>query len=324
MPSLVLQSDRMELTAATGALAHAAAYDPPRLGVLLNARVPEDWPPEIMRDVMEFFASHAASHEHELGWGGWYLVTKGGAPGFEGRVVVGTAGFKGPPKDDGSVEVGYSVLPAYQRRGLASEATRRLIAWAFDGAPRVQRVFAETFPDPTYEPSRRVMIKCGMSYAGANASAGTIQYVIERDVYELTHDWSEAAEQPRIAGVHHVQIMVPRDREREAREFYCNVLGMREIPKPPSLADRGGFWVQAGAPGSAWARQVHVGVEDAPPGAATGAHVAYQVTNLDAWRARLAATGLRIEDPPPIPGFRRFQFRDPFGNRVEMIEASGS
>jgi [ribosomal protein S5]-alanine N-acetyltransferase len=182
----------MELVAATGALAHAAAFEFAGLGEMLRARVPSDWPPEIMRDVMEFFASHAASHEHELGWGAWYLVSKD----THGRVVVGTCGFKGPPKEDGSVEVGYSILPAFQRRGLGSEATRRLISWAFEGAVgagtgtggnwgRVERVYAETFPDPKYEASRRVMIKCGMSYAGSNAATGTIVYVIERDVYEM-------------------------------------------------------------------------------------------------------------------------------------------
>ncbi len=192
LPDLRLQTERLELVAATGALAHAAAFDHAGLGVLLNARVPPDWPPEIMRDVMEFFASHAASHERELGWGGWYVVSRD----TKGRTVIGTCGFKGPPKEDGSVEVGYSILPSFQRRGLGSEATRRLISWAFDGAVgagpedgtrwrRVERVYAETFPDPMYEPSRRVMIKCGMSYVGSNGATGTVLYVIERDVYEM-------------------------------------------------------------------------------------------------------------------------------------------
>jgi GNAT superfamily N-acetyltransferase len=124
----------MELVAATGELANAAAFDHARLGTLLRARVPPGRPPEIMRDVMEFFASHAASHEHELGWGGWYLVLQESPAGEDGRIVIGTGGFKGPPKSEGSVEIGYSVLPAFQRRGLASEVTRGLISWAFDGA----------------------------------------------------------------------------------------------------------------------------------------------------------------------------------------------
>ena len=54
---------------------------------------------------------------------------------------------------------------------------------------------------------------------------------------------------------------------------------------------------------------------------ATKAHVAYAVTDLAVWRARLAAAGVEILDGIPIPGYARFEFRDPFGNRVELIEA---
>jgi hypothetical protein len=33
----------------------------------------------------------------------------------------------------------------------------------------------------------------------------------------------------------------------------------------------------------------------------------------------LAAAGMEILDGIPIPGHDRFEFRDPFGNRVELI-----
>jgi hypothetical protein len=49
--------------------------------------------------------------------------------------------------------------------------------------------------------------------------------------------------------------------------------------------------------------------------------VAYAVTNLAEWRARLAAAGVECLDGMPISGRDRFEFRDPFGNRVELIEA---
>jgi hypothetical protein len=39
-----------------------------------------------------------------------------------------------------------------------------------------------------------------------------------------------------------------------------------------------------------------------------------------AWRARLIANNIQADDSIPIPGYDRFEFRDPFGNRVEMIE----
>jgi hypothetical protein len=49
--------------------------------------------------------------------------------------------------------------------------------------------------------------------------------------------------------------------------------------------------------------------------------VAYAVRDLTAWRERLAAAGVQLLDGVPIPGYDRVEFRDPFGNRVELIEA---
>jgi catechol 2,3-dioxygenase-like lactoylglutathione lyase family enzyme len=120
-----------------------------------------------------------------------------------------------------------------------------------------------------------------------------------------------------IAGIHHVQITVPRGAEPAARKFYCELLGLTEIGKPDSLAGRGGLWLQVGD------RQVHIGVEDGVDRPATKAHVAYAVADLRGWRARLEAAGIEILDGVPIPGCERFEFRDPFGNRVEFIERTG-
>jgi catechol 2,3-dioxygenase-like lactoylglutathione lyase family enzyme len=120
--------------------------------------------------------------------------------------------------------------------------------------------------------------------------------------------------EPRIVGLDHVQITVPRGAEDAARRFYCGLLGLREIPKPAALRDRGGLWLQIGD------RQVHVGTEDGADRRATKAHVAYRVTGLDVWRDLLTREGIAVEEAIPIPGCHRFEFRDPFGNRVEMLE----
>jgi len=117
-----------------------------------------------------------------------------------------------------------------------------------------------------------------------------------------------------ILGIDHVQITVPANAVAEARAFYCGLLGLREIEKPAVLRERGGFWLEVGD------RQVHVGTEEGVDRIKTKAHVAYAVTDLAAWRSRLAAAGVAIVDGIPIPGRDRFEFRDAFGNRVELIE----
>lgn len=117
-----------------------------------------------------------------------------------------------------------------------------------------------------------------------------------------------------IVGLHHTQITVPRGAEAQARQFYCGTLGLAELGKPAALQGRGGFWLQVGD------CQVHVGTEDGVDHAASQAHVAYQVTDIATWRRRLQQHGITILDGVPIPGYERFEFRDPFGNRIELIQ----
>ena len=117
-----------------------------------------------------------------------------------------------------------------------------------------------------------------------------------------------------IQHIHHVQITIAAADEAAARDFYVNVLGLRPAAKPDSLLGRGGFWVEIDD------QQLHVGVEEGVDRARTKAHVAYQVDDLAAWHERLAAAGVAALESVPIPGFDRFECRDPFGNRLEFIQ----
>ncbi|GCE25282.1 glyoxalase [Dictyobacter alpinus] len=118
-----------------------------------------------------------------------------------------------------------------------------------------------------------------------------------------------------ITGVHHAQITIPVGAEEQARHYYCHLLGLPEIEKPDSLMGRGGFWLLVGD------LQVHVGVEDGFERTSTKAHLAYQVTDIALWRQRLEEHNFTILDGVPIPGYERFETRDPFGNRLEFIQA---
>jgi catechol 2,3-dioxygenase-like lactoylglutathione lyase family enzyme len=117
-----------------------------------------------------------------------------------------------------------------------------------------------------------------------------------------------------IAAVHHAQVSIPVGAEDEARAFYCGVLGLMEIPKPPALAGRGGFWLELGG------LQIHFGTEDGVERSKSKAHLAYLVSDLDGWREKLQSRGCAVSEGIPIPGYDRFEFRDPFGNRVEFLE----
>lgn len=117
-----------------------------------------------------------------------------------------------------------------------------------------------------------------------------------------------------ILGLHHAQITIPKGTEEEGKHFYCNILGLEEIEKPVSLRGRGGFWLQVGD------KEVHVGTEDGFDRLTTKAHLAYLVEDVSYWRKVLEENDIKILDSVPIPNFERFEFRDPFGNRVEIIK----
>ncbi len=77
--------------------------------------------------------------------------------------VIGFGGFKGPPGDDGMVEIAYGVVPDYQGKGFATEAAQALVNYAFsDGRVRIVR--AHTLPEPNA--STRVLTKCGFRRMG--------------------------------------------------------------------------------------------------------------------------------------------------------------
>jgi RimJ/RimL family protein N-acetyltransferase len=78
-------------------------------------------------------------------------------------VAVGTAGFHGPPDEEGMVEVGYSVDPQYRRRGYARAALVELLARAAR-EPGVSRVRASIRPDNI--PSRDLVLSYGFVAVG--------------------------------------------------------------------------------------------------------------------------------------------------------------
>lgn len=118
----------------------------------------------------------------------------------------------------------------------------------------------------------------------------------------------------KIVRLDHVQITIPEGAESAARIFYMDVLGLSEIEKPEALKPRGGFWLNAGD------RQVHVGVESGVDRRNTKAHVAFEVIDLERAKAELSSIGIEIAESIPIPGLDRFEFRDPFGNRLELLQ----
>ncbi|TMU87670.1 glyoxalase [Bacillus sp. BHET2] len=113
--------------------------------------------------------------------------------------------------------------------------------------------------------------------------------------------------------IDHIQIAAPKGCEQEAKKFYGDIIGLKEIPKPSNLQGRGGCWFQYGK------QEIHIGVQDdfVP---ATKAHPGLLVSNLSSLMRTMKEKGIEIKEDTPIKGRARFFVSDPFGNRIEFLE----
>jgi catechol 2,3-dioxygenase-like lactoylglutathione lyase family enzyme len=117
----------------------------------------------------------------------------------------------------------------------------------------------------------------------------------------------------RVEGFHHVQLAMPPGAEEDAEAFYVGRLGFMRIPKPAHLEGRGGCWFRSEA------TELHLGVEDGFRPSAK-AHPALRVRGIATLRAALDEGGWPVEDDTELDGHQRWYVRDPFGNRLELIE----
>ncbi len=118
----------------------------------------------------------------------------------------------------------------------------------------------------------------------------------------------------KIIALDHVQLAMPPGEEARARHFYGELLGLAEVAKPEPLAARGGCWFE----GEGLA--VHLGVQrDFAP--SRKAHLCFQVDDLEAARQTLLRGGVPITPDESVTGVRRFYAADPFGNRLEFLQA---
>ena len=76
-----------------------------------------------------------------------------------------------------TAEIGYSVLPAFQRHGYASEAARALVAWGFT-QPGIRRIVANCRADNAA--SIRVLEKAGLRLTGRDRDQLTWEILAER------------------------------------------------------------------------------------------------------------------------------------------------
>ncbi len=123
------------------------------LAEMLNVELADGWLvfPEIIPHSRKFLEANPDS----ANWWMYFFVHA------KDKKLIGNGGFKGKLDENGTVEIGYAVAPEYRGKGLATEAAKGLINFAFTHS-QIKRVQAHTLAEENE--STKVLRKVGMTF----------------------------------------------------------------------------------------------------------------------------------------------------------------
>jgi RimJ/RimL family protein N-acetyltransferase len=164
-----LRTPRLVLIAITPAMLNAEKSGQ-KLAGLIGCMVPANWPPvDWEPHVLEILLKQYERCPEQVSWHRYVAL-----PNSDGtQTLIGMIGAFWRETSPAECEIGYSILPPYERQGLATEASRALIQ-LIRRDPQIKSVIAHTFPELTG--SIRVMEKCGLIFDGEGEEERTIRY----------------------------------------------------------------------------------------------------------------------------------------------------
>jgi catechol 2,3-dioxygenase-like lactoylglutathione lyase family enzyme len=124
-----------------------------------------------------------------------------------------------------------------------------------------------------------------------------------------------------IEAIHHVNIRAPATDIAKLKQFYCEIVGLRDGWRPPF--DSRGHWLYAGPH-----PVVHLVEGGDDSGTASGGgvdHVAFRCLDLTPMIERLRSSGIDYQlTRVPSLGDQQLLFRDPLGIGVELTVAGAA
>ena len=168
MPIFPIKTDRMFLVPATVKLYLLELHNREAFISTLRAKVPETWPPDqVTPEVIEEYICRMKARDRKV-WSFYWLLCEQES---EVPILIGNGGFL--CHNNGILELGYSVLPEYQRKGYATEAVRSMLEWAFLNIKK-DKIIAYTYPQ--LNASIRVLEKNGFMFKGKTHNESMLIY----------------------------------------------------------------------------------------------------------------------------------------------------
>lgn len=148
----MITTKRLELLPCDESHFEAVLQSEVKLAELLNITIAKDWMP--FPESLPFGYEMLKADSQNFCWGMYLFIHKAD------QKLVGSGGYTGKADENGMVEIGYSISTEYQNQGLATEAAKGFIKFAFS-FQHIKTVEAHTLAEENV--STKVLKKCGLT-----------------------------------------------------------------------------------------------------------------------------------------------------------------
>ncbi len=151
-----LHTDNLELITFTAAMMQAATSTREELERATGFSVASGYPSETYKEILPYKIQRYRDFPEENEWEG-LIIHK------QDQCIIGDMGFRRSTDNPKEIELGYSIVPAYEGHGYATEMAKAIIEWglALEG---IERIIASC--DPNNAASARVLEKAGFTSLG--------------------------------------------------------------------------------------------------------------------------------------------------------------
>ena len=119
-----IETERLVIIPMTYSMVNSVLFGDKKIfeksGIMLN----DKWPRQDTFDIMNYIKDTMPKNDEASGFDVWIIVNK------NDMRIIGDAGFKGEPDENGNVEIGFGLIDEEQRKGYGFEVASSLINWA--------------------------------------------------------------------------------------------------------------------------------------------------------------------------------------------------